>query len=170
MAHKKKSVKSESEIDYQAKKNLQDKITSVYKKTKKKKGKLTEELMATIPGREHKWHGLGYKDTKESKRIKKELKKTKSTLKFVDKYDKSLEKLGDDPITKHGTGSLEKRKLLRMGVYRDKKGGEVLDAPSRSKYQKESESTNFPSGPRQTSVRKQKSYSSLYKKKLKYTQ
>ena len=148
MAHRKESVRPEAEIDYQAKKNLQDKLTSVYKKTHKKKSKLTKDLIATIPSREHKWHGLSLKDTEESKRIKKELKKTKSTLKFVDKYDKSLEKLGDKPITKHGTGSIEKRRLIGMGVYRDKKGGQVLDAPS---------------------YRKGKTYSNTYKKKLKYT-
>ena len=129
MANRKESVRPEAEIDYQAKKNIGDKLTAVRKKSRTKKKKLTEELMATIPGREHswpKWLG-GYKDTEESKRIKKELKKTKSTIKFGEKREKSLEKLGDDPITKHGTGSLEKKRLLKMGVYRDKKGGQVLN-------------------------------------------
>ena len=34
MAHRKESVRPEAEIDYQAKKNLQDKLTSTYKKSK----------------------------------------------------------------------------------------------------------------------------------------
>ena len=168
MAHRKESVKAEAEIDYQAKKNVSDKLSSEYKKARKRKKKLTEELMATIPGREHDWlPGIfkGYKPTKESKRIKKELKKEKSTLKFIDKHEKYLEK---DKLS--SLAHLEKRELLKMGVYRDKKGGQVLDAPSRSKYEKEAATTNFPTGPRQPSVRKQKPYSSLYKKKLKYTQ
>jgi hypothetical protein len=129
MAHRKESVRPEAEIDYQAKKNIGDNLTSVYKKSKGKQRKLREDLKATIPSREHswpKWLG-GYKDTEESKRIKKELKKTKSTIKFVEKREKSLEKLGGDPITKHGTGAIEKRRLLKMGVYRDKKGGQVLN-------------------------------------------
>ena len=127
MAHRKESVRPEAEIDYQAKKNIGDKLTAVRKKSRIKKKKLTEELMATIPGREHKWHGLGHKPTEESKRLNKEIKKERSLQKFVEKREKSLEKLGDDPITKHGTGTLEKKRLLKMGVYRDKKGGQVLN-------------------------------------------
>ena len=130
MAHRKESVRPEAEIDYQTKKNLEDKYTRLYKKSRKKTDKLRKELKATIPSREHswpKWLG-GYKDTDESKRIKKELTTEHKHRKFIDKREKSLEKLGDDPITKHGTGSLEKRRLLDMGVYRDKKGGEVLEA------------------------------------------
>ena len=127
MAHRKESVRPEAEIDYQAKKNIQDKLTSVYKKKHKEKSELSKELKATHPSREHKWHGLSLKDTEESKRIKEKLKKTKSTIKFVEKREKSLEKLGDKPITKHGTGSLEKKRLLKMGVYREKKGGQVLN-------------------------------------------
>ena len=130
MAHRKESVRPEAEIDYQAKKNIGDKLTSVYKKSKGKQRKLREDLKATIPSREHDWlPGIfkGYKDTEESKRIKKELKKTKSTIKFVEKREKNLEKLGDKPIKK-GIGFMEKKRLLDMGVYRDKKGGEVLEA------------------------------------------
>tara|TARA_Y100000310_G_scaffold143444_1_gene142811 strand:+ start:85 stop:528 length:444 start_codon:yes stop_codon:yes gene_type:complete len=146
MTHKKKSVKPEAEIDYQAKKNLGDKLISTYKKSRKREKKLTEELMGTIPGREHKWHGFGYKETEESKRLNKEIRKEKKFQKWNDKYEASLEKLGDKPITKHGTGSIEKRKLLKLGVYRDKKGGQVLDYPSSSG----------------------KAYSNKYKKRLKY--
>ena len=83
MAHRKESVRPEAEIDYQAKKNIQDNLTSVYKKSKGKQRKLREDLKATIPSREHDWlPGIfkGYKDTEESKRIEKELKKTKSTI------------------------------------------------------------------------------------------
>ena len=75
MADKKKSVKPESEIDYQAKKNLGDKLISTYKKSRKREKKLTEELMETIPRRAHKWHGFGYKETEESKRLNKEIRK-----------------------------------------------------------------------------------------------
>ena len=53
MAHKKPSVPKEAEIDYQAKKNVKDKLSSTYKKSRKKLDKLREELKATIPGREH---------------------------------------------------------------------------------------------------------------------
>jgi hypothetical protein len=129
MAHRKESVRPEAEIDYQAKKNLEDKHTRLYKKSRKKTDKLRKELKATIPSREHswpKWLG-GYKDTDESKRIKKELTTEHKHRKFIDKREKSLEKLGDKPIKK-GIGTLEKRRLLDMGVYRDKKGGEVLEA------------------------------------------
>ena len=129
MAHRKESVRPEAEIDYQAKKNLEDKHTRLYKESIKKTEKLRKELKATIPSREHswpKWLG-GYKDTDESKRIKKELTIEHKHRKFIDKREKSLEKLGGDPISKHGTGALEKRRLLKMGVYRDKKGGQVLE-------------------------------------------
>jgi len=128
MAHRKESVRPEAEIDYQAKKNLGDKYTRLWKKSRKKTDKLREDLKATIPSREHKWpEWRGLKDTEESKRIKKELTKEHKHRKFIDEREKSLEKLGDDPITKHGTGALEKRRLLKMGVYRDKKGGQVLE-------------------------------------------
>ena len=129
MAHRKESVRPEAEIDYQAKKNLEDKHTRLYKESIKKTGKLRKDLKATIPSREHswpKWLG-GYKDTDESKRIKKELTTEHKHRKFIDKREKRLEKLGDDPITKRGTGSLEKKRLLKMGVYREKKGGQVLN-------------------------------------------
>ena len=129
MAHRKESVRPEAEIDYQAKKNLEDKHTRLYKESIKKTEKLRKELKATIPSREHswpKWLG-GYKPTEESKRLSKELKKEHKHRKFVEKREKSLEKLGGDPISKHGTGALEKRRLLKMGVYRDKKGGQVLE-------------------------------------------
>ena len=168
MTHKKKSVKPESEIDYQATKNAEDKIYSRSKKLYKKKKKLTKELMATIPGREHKWHGLGYKDTKESKRIEKELDKVKKSKKYQDKQEKWIKKAISKKDIKQSSFALrEKDRLLKMGVYRDKKGGQVLDAPSRSKYEKELDAATTPHQP---SVRKQKPYSSLYKKKLKYTQ
>jgi len=149
MAHKKESVRAEAEIDYQAKKNIQDKLTSTYKKSKVREKKAREELKATYPGREHGTFGLGYKSTKESKRLNKEIRKETKFQKWNDKYEASLEKLGDKPITKHGIGALEKRKLLGMGVYRKTKGGEVLDAPSYSKG---------------------KTFSNIYKKKLKYNQ
>jgi len=127
MAHRKESVRPEAEIDYQAKKNIQDKLTSTYKKSKVREKKLREDLKSTIPSREHGAFGLGYKSTKESKRLNKEIRKESKFQKWNDKYEASLEKLGDDPITKHGTGSIEKKRLLKMGVYRDKKGGQVLD-------------------------------------------
>ena len=126
MAHRKESVRPEAEIDYQAKKNLQDKLTSTYKKSKVREKKSREDLKATIPSREHGTFG-GYKATKESKRLNKEIRKERKFQKWNDKYEARLEKLGDDPITKHGTGSIEKGRLLKMGVYRDKKGGQVLD-------------------------------------------
>ena len=126
MAHRKESVRPEAEIDYQAKKNLGDKLTSTYKKSRKREKKSREDLKATIPSREHGTFG-GYKPTKESKRLNKEIRKERKFQKWNDKYEARLEKLGDDPITKHGTGSIEKKKLLKMGVYRDKKGGQVLD-------------------------------------------
>ena len=161
MTHRKESVKAEAEIDYQAKKNVSDKLSSEYKKARKRKKKLTEELMSTVPSREHKWHGLSLKESKESKRIKKELKKEKSTLKFIDKHEKYLEK---DKLS--ALASYNKDKLLSMGVYRKTKGGEVLEAPSKSKYQR----TNLPSGPRESSVYKGKTFANRYKKKLNYTQ
>ena len=126
MAHRKELVRPEAEIDYQAKKNLGDKLTSTYKKSRKREKKSREDLKATIPSREHGTFG-GYKPTKESKRLNKEIRKERKFQKWNDKYEARLEKLGDDPITKHGTGSIEKKKLLKMGVYRDKKGGQVLD-------------------------------------------
>ena len=126
MAHRKESVRPEAEIDYQAKKNLQDKLTSTYKKSKVREKKSREDLKATIPSREHGTFG-GYKPTEESKRLNKEINKERKFQKWNDKYDARLEKLGDDPITKHGTGSIEKKKLLKMGVYREKKGGQVLE-------------------------------------------
>mgnify|MGYP000633843346 CR=1 FL=1 len=129
MAHRKESVRPEAEIDYQAKKNLEDKHTRLYKESIKKTDKLRKELKATIPSREHswpKWLG-GYKPTEESKRLNKEINKERKFQKWNDKYDARLEKLGDDPITKHGTGSIEKKRLLKMGVYREKKGGQVLE-------------------------------------------
>ena len=156
MAHRKESVRPEAEIDYQAKKNLEDKHTRLWKKSRKKTDKLREELKATKPSREHKWpEWRGLKDTEESKRIKKELTKVHKLRKYVDKSDERLEKLGDKPITKHGTGSREKKRLLRMGVYREKKGGEVLEAPSGSLTQTERAAIN-------------KKYSNKYKKKLNY--
>ena len=36
MANRKESVRPEAEIDYQAKKNLGDKLTSTYKKSRKR--------------------------------------------------------------------------------------------------------------------------------------
>ena len=137
MAHRKESVRPEAEIDYQAKKNLGDKYTRLWKKSRKKTDKLREDLKATIPSREHKWpEWRGLKDTEESKRIKKELTKEHKHRKFIDKREKSLEKLGDKPIKK-GIGSMEKKRLLDMGVYRDKKGGEVLEAPPGRRTQTE---------------------------------
>jgi len=127
MAHRKESVRPEAEIDYQAKKNIRDKLTSTYKKSKVREEEARKKLKATIPSREHGVFGLGYKSTKESKRLNKEIRKESKFQKWNDKYEASLEKLGDDPITKHGTGSIEKKRLLKMGVYRDKKGGQVLD-------------------------------------------
>ena len=124
---------------------LGDKLTSTYKKSRKREKKSREDLKATIPSREHGTFG-GYKATKESKRLNKEIRKERKFQKWNDKYEASLEKLGDKPITKHGTGSIEKRKLLKLGVYRDKKGGQVLDYPSSNG----------------------KAYSNKYKKKLKY--
>ena len=126
MANRKESVRPEAEIDYQAKKNLQDKLTSTYKKSKVREKKSREDLKATIPSREHGTFG-GYKATKESKRLNKEIRKERKFQKWNDKYEAKLEKLGDKPIKKHGTGSLEKRRLLKMGVYREKKGGQVLE-------------------------------------------
>jgi hypothetical protein len=126
MAHRKESVRPEAEIDYQAKKNLGDKLTSTYKKSRKREKKSREDLKATIPSREHGTFG-GYKPTKESKRLNKEIRKERKFQKWNDKYEAKLEKIKDKPITKHGTGSIEKKKLLKMGVYRDKKGGQVLD-------------------------------------------
>ena len=126
MAHRKESVRPEAEIDYQAKKNLGDKLTSTYKKSRKREKKSREDLKATIPSREHGTFG-GYKATKESKRLNKEIRKERKFQKWNDKYEAKLEKIKDKPITKHGTGSIEKKKLLKMGVYRDKKGGQVLD-------------------------------------------
>jgi len=93
MTHKKKSVKPEAEIDYQAKKNLGDKLISTYKKSRKREKKLTEELMGTIPGREHKWHGFGYKETEESKRLNKEIRKERKFQKWNDKYEDRLKNL-----------------------------------------------------------------------------
>ena len=126
MAHRKESVRPEAEIDYQAKKNLGDKLTSTYKKSRKREKKSREDLKATIPSREHGTFG-GYKPTEESKRLNKEINKERKFQKWNDKYEAKLEKIKDKPITKHGTGSIEKKKLLKMGVYRDKKGGQVLD-------------------------------------------
>jgi len=156
MTHRKPSVPKEAEIDYQAKKITEDKLSSIGKKSYKKIKKLREELKATIPGREHTlgkdW--LGYKDTEESKRIKKELKKEKKTQKWVDKHEDILEKRGVSGIKRKylpdvsgsALARYEKKKLKRLGVYRKKKGGEVLEAPSGYK----------------------KTYSAQYKKKLKY--
>ena len=156
MAHKKPSVRKEAEIDYQAKKNIADKHSRLWKESRKKIDKLREELTATIPSRDHKWpKWRGLKDTEESKRIKKELTKVHKLRKYVDKSDERLEELGDKPITKHGTGSREKKRLLSMGVYRDKKGGQVLEAPSGSLTQTE-----------RAAIRKK--YSNKYKKKLSY--
>ena len=146
MTHKKKSVKPEAEIDYQATKNVEDKIYSRSKKLYGKKKKLTEELMATIPSREHGTFG-GYKDTKESKRIKKELDKVRKSEKYQAKQEKWIDKaISKKDIKQSSLALREKDRLLRMGVYRDKKGGQVLDFP-------------FSKG---------KDYSNKYKKKLKY--
>jgi len=146
MTHKKKSVKPEAEIDYQATKNVEDKIYSRSKKLYGKKKKLTEELMATIPSREHGTFG-GYKDTKESKRIKKELDKVRKSEKYQAKQEKWIDKaISKKDIKQSSLALREKDRLLRMGVYRDKKGGQVLDFP-------------FSEG---------KAYSNKYKKKLKY--
>ena len=112
MAHRKESVRPKAEIDYQAKKNLQDKLTSTYKKSKVREKKSREDLKATIPSREHGTFG-GYKPTEESKRLNKEINKERKFQKWNDKYEAKLEKIKDKPITKHGTGSIEKKKLLK---------------------------------------------------------
>jgi len=132
MAHKKSSVKSEAEIDYQATKNAEDKIYSRSKKLHEKKEKLREELKATRPSREHKkikW--LGLKESKESKRIEKELDKVRKSEKDLDKQEKWIEKVISKKDIKQSTLALrEKDRLKKMGVYRDIKGGQVLEAPS----------------------------------------
>ncbi len=148
--------KPQSEIDYQAKKNIEDKFTSAYKKSKIKEHNIRAAFKNERKNRPDKTMRLpligdvDYKgDTKKSKSLSKALRKEKKTQKFIRKHEDILEERG---VSGSAMAGLEKDKLLKLGVYRDKKGGQVLE------------------GPRTPPITKwlRKKFSNKYKKKLTY--
>tara|TARA_R110000824_G_scaffold231245_1_gene419029 strand:+ start:57 stop:590 length:534 start_codon:yes stop_codon:yes gene_type:complete len=129
---------AESEIDNQAKKNANKKIKSGWKKIDIKKHNIKAAMKAERASNPEENHPiLGGLFNKRSDKIKKLVK----TYKKVNKVDKFLDKQSDR-LDKHGIwnknkGSalayLEKQKLLKKGLYRDKKGGTILDTPGGAK-------------------------------------
>jgi len=112
-----------AEIDVQAKKNVQTKVDALYKKSKIKEHNIRSAIKIERKNKPDKsFFGVEYKaHTKKSKSLGEELHKEKKHQKFLNKREDLLEK-------NKGYG-FEKDKLKYMGVYRDKKGGQVLDAP-----------------------------------------
>jgi hypothetical protein len=125
-----------SEIDVQAKKNVQTKIDASYKKSKIKEHNIRSAIKNERKNKPDKSiFGVEYKaHTKKSKSLGEELHKEKKHQKFLDKRENLLEK-------NKGYG-FEKDKLKYMGVYRDKKGGQVLDASKREWTQTKKEKFN----------------------------
>ena len=118
-----------SEINVQAKKNIEDKFTSEYKKSKirehnvraalkNEKKNRPDTLLDKVLGTEKSG------ETKKSKSLGKALYKEKKTQKFIRKHEDILE---ERDVSGSGMADLERSKLLKLGVYRDKKGGQVLD-------------------------------------------
>jgi len=123
-----------SEIDVQAKKNIDTRFKSKWKESDIKKHNIRAALKNERKNREDAtFLGSDYKkSTPKSDSLNKELRKVHKTQKRV---GKKWDRLDEHGIwsKKNRKGSsdaaYEKRKLKYMGVYRDKKGGEVLDAP-----------------------------------------
>ena len=116
-----------SEIDVQSKKNVSTALTSAYKKSKIKEHNIKAALKNERKNREDAtFLGSDYKkSTPKSDSLNKARRKELKTQKFIDKHEEHIEKKGADaPMVR-----MEKDKLKYMGVYRDKKGGEVLEAP-----------------------------------------
>ena len=116
-----------SEIDVQAKKNIDTRFKSKWKESDIKKHNIRAALKNERKNREDAtFLGSDYKkSTPKSDSLNKARRKELKTQKFIDKHEEHIEKKGADaPMVR-----MEKDKLKYMGVYRDKKGGEVLEAP-----------------------------------------
>ena len=119
-----------SEIDVQAKKNVDTALSSNWKKSEIKKHNIRAALKNEKKNRPDTWIGkkLGYShtgSTKKSKSLSKEMGKVHKTQKAIDRVWDRIDKHGD----KYAGYAVQKDHLKKMGVYRDKKGGQVLEAP-----------------------------------------
>ena len=126
-----KDKKPQSEIDYQAKKNIEDKFTAVWKKADIKEHNVRAAMKLEKKNRPDNWIDkvLGTEksgETKKSKSHLKEWRAARKTKKIILKHEDILEERG---VSGSAMAGLEKDKLLKMGVYRDKKGGQVLEGP-----------------------------------------
>ena len=116
-----------SEIDVQAKKNLDTALSSNWKKSKIREHNIRAALKNERKNRPDKsLFGIDYKgSTEKSDSLNKELGKVRKKQKAIDRVWGRIDKYGD----KYAGYSRSKRRLKKMGVYRDKKGGQVLEAP-----------------------------------------
>jgi len=135
-----------SEIDVQTKKNVIQKIDAAHKRLNIKQHNITAAAKArkADPAGPFEDRSLHEKlvGTKRARSLGKKYRKTEKTRDFLYKQEDKLDEHGIwSKENKKGSamGSLEKDRLKYMGVYRDKKGGEVLEAPKgrRTKTQKD---------------------------------
>ena len=125
-----------SEIDVQTKKNVIQKIDAAHKRLNIKQHNLKAAAKArkADPAGPFEDRSLHEKlaGTKRARSLGKKYRSTKKTRDFLYKQEDKLDKHGIwSKENKKGSSyaSREKDKLQYMGVYRDKKGGEVLEAP-----------------------------------------
>ena len=129
-----------SEIDVQAKKNIDTRFKSKWKESDIKKHNIRAALKNERKNRPDKsLFGIDYKgSTEKSDSLNKELGKVRKKQKAIDRVWGRIDKYGD----KYAGYSRSKRRLKKMGVYRDKKGGQVLEAPKGGGTQTETAAWN----------------------------
>jgi len=120
-----------AEIDVQAKKNVDTALSSNWKKSEIKKHNIRAAVKNERKNRPDKTLSIpfigdiDYKGrTKKSDSLDKEMRKVKKKQKSIDRVWDRIDKHGD----KYAGYAVQKDHLKKMGVYRDKKGGQVLEA------------------------------------------
>jgi len=138
-----------SEIDVQTKKNVTQKIDAAHKRLNIKQHNIKAAAKATKadPAGPYEDRSLHEKlaGTKRARSIQKKYKSTKKTRDYLYEQQDKLDKHGIwSKENKKGSSyaSGEKDKLKSMGVYRDKKGGQVLEAPKGRSTKTESDKFN----------------------------
>jgi hypothetical protein len=123
-----------SEIDVQTKKNVKQTMSAAHKRLNIKRHNIRaagKASKADTPWEDRSFHEK-LSGTKRAHSLAKERRKIEKSKDFLSKQRDRLDEHGIwSKKNRKGSAmaSYEKRKLKYMGVYRDKKGGEVLDAP-----------------------------------------
>jgi len=131
---------AESNIDNQTKKNANDRIKAAWKKIDIKKHNVKAAMKAEKASNPKENHpilgGLINKRSDKLKSLNKKLIKLHKADKYFDKQSDRVDEAGIfGPGNSKGSALAlrEKNKLLKLGVYKDKKGGSILDTPGGAK-------------------------------------